>query len=102
MKYQNGSKTSVKMLIILLNLLAVSGTAIGEEKIMKLNSMVYCGPWGGYSEKDKYKFPIDTRERARAALSYAYWAPNPEDIRECVCHYYQDLPSCIDRARRKK
>lgn len=82
----------------------VFGTAIGEEqqRIMKLDSMVYCGPWGGYSDEvGKYKYPIETRERARAALSYAYWAPNPDGIRECVCHYYPDLPSCIDRAKRK-
>ncbi len=90
------------MLIVLINILLASGTAIGKDKIMKLNSMVYCGPWGGYSEKEgKYKFPIDTRERARSALSYAYWAPNPEGIRNCVCTYYPDLPSCIDRTKRR-
>lgn len=90
--------------MILLNILVVFGNAHGKEKIMKLDSMVYCGPWGGYQkeEEGRYKYPIDTRERARSALSYAYWAPNPEGIRECVCHYYPDLPSCIDRERRKK
>lgn len=82
-----------------------SGNVLGEEnqRIMKLDSMVYCGPWGGYKKDEgKYKYPIETRERARAALSYAYWAPNPDGIRNCVCHYYPDLPSCIERKKHEK
>lgn len=92
------------MLTIILSTVAVFGIATGEEtqRIMKLDSQIYCGPYGGYKRNEgNHKYPIETREKARAALSYAYWAPNPEGIRNCVCKYYPDMPSCIDRARKK-
>lgn len=34
-----------KLLMILLNILVVFGNAHGEEKIMKLDSIIYCGSW---------------------------------------------------------
>jgi hypothetical protein len=55
------------------------------------NEIIYCGPAGGEGE---YKYPIDTRAKARAALSYAWWAKNPQGIKDCVCEHYPDFPSC--------
>lgn len=75
------------------------GIAHGEETIQGTTTMIYCGSSGGYQPSEN-KFPINTRAKARAALSYAYWAPNPEGIRECVCLHYPDFPSCIKRKER--
>lgn len=59
------------------------------------HKLVYCGKYAGYPrDQGTYRFPIETREKARAALAYAHWAPNPEAIRMCVCEYYPDLPTC--------
>lgn len=104
MKYHAGFLTFVALAIwTLSNILAASGNALGNTLIQKTETMVYCGPYGDYpKETGKYKFPIDTRAKARAALSYANWAPNPEGIRECVCKHYPDFPSCIKRSRRTK
>ncbi len=41
----------------------------------------FCGPAGGACP---YTYPVNTRKRARAALSYARHAPNPEGIKECA------------------
>ena len=56
----------------------------------ELPKVVYCGPEGGHK---KYGFPIKARGQARAALSYAHWAPEPDGIRRCVCRHF-DFPSC--------
>lgn len=42
---------------------------------------LFCGPEGG---APPFTYPVNTRERARAALAYARHAPNPEGIRRCV------------------
>jgi hypothetical protein len=42
----------------------------------------FCGPEGGVSCPTS--FPVNTKEHARRALSYARYAPNPEGIRRCV------------------
>ena len=44
------------------------------------NSM-FCGPEGGACPGT---YPVNTPKRARAALSYARHAPNPEGIRRCT------------------
>lgn len=41
----------------------------------------FCGPSGGSCPGT---FPVNTRGRARAALAYARYAPEPEGIKECV------------------
>jgi len=41
----------------------------------------FCGPEGGSC---RYTYPVNTPGRARAALSYARHAPDPEGIRECA------------------
>jgi|TARA_Y100000310_G_scaffold198036_1_gene198064 hypothetical protein len=51
----------------------------------------YCGKAGGAPAKS---YPVNTRARAKAALSYARHAPKPNGIRECVCRHYSSLPSC--------
>lgn len=51
----------------------------------------FCGPSGG---APKGTYPVGTRKRARAAISYARHAPNPGGIKKCVCRHWPDLPSC--------
>lgn len=41
----------------------------------------FCGPAGGAMQ---YTYPVNTPGRARAALSYARHAPNPEGIKMCA------------------
>jgi|TARA_R110002020_G_scaffold135040_3_gene301647 hypothetical protein len=41
----------------------------------------FCGPAGGAPEGS---YPVNSEKRARAALSYAHNAPNPEGIKNCV------------------
>ena len=41
----------------------------------------FCGPAGGSCPRT---YPVNTRQRARAALSYARHAPNPSGIKRCV------------------
>lgn len=66
-----------------------------KRRKMGLEAPIYCGVRGGYSDKDGWwRFPIGTRGQARAALSYAHWAPDPDGIRRCVCEYYPSFPSC--------
>lgn len=48
----------------------------------------FAGPAGG---APKGSFPINTRKRAKAALSYARNAPNPGGIRKAVHRKYPSL-----------
>ena len=48
----------------------------------------FAGAAGGSS---KYSYPINTKKRARAALSYAHNAPNPEGIKKKVYSKYPAL-----------
>jgi len=48
----------------------------------------FAGASGGAS---KYSYPINTVKRAKAALSYAHNAPNPEGIRKKVHAKYPKL-----------
>jgi len=48
----------------------------------------FAGASGG---ADKYSYPINTRARAKAALSYAHNAPNPSGIRKAVARKYPGL-----------
>lgn len=65
----------------------------GYRRKQELPETIVCGPQGGYPKNEWWHFPIQTRGQARAALSYAHWAPNPEGIRQCVCEHF-DFPSC--------
>jgi hypothetical protein len=42
---------------------------------------LFCGPEGGSCPGT---YPVNTPGRARAALSYARFAPNPQGIRDCA------------------
>ena len=72
------------------------GVKIGEEKIKKLKKTggssnigrysnieerENCGPSGGAAPGT---YPVNSKKRCRAALSYARHAPNPSGIRRCV------------------
>lgn len=48
----------------------------------------FCGASGGSS---KYSYPVDSKKRCNAALSYARNAPNPEGIRACVKRKCKDM-----------
>ena len=48
----------------------------------------FAGPSGG---APKGSYPINTRKRAKAALSYARHAPNPQGIRNAVHRQYPSL-----------
>lgn len=53
----------------------------GGSNVGKYKSGPFCGPSGGAPAGS---FPINTRKRAVAALSYARNAPNPAGIKACV------------------
>lgn len=46
---------------------------------------------GGAGGSSKYSYPINTEKRAKAALSYARNAPNPEGIKKKVYSKYPAL-----------
>lgn len=59
---------------------------VGKYKTVKKKD--FAGTKGGAAPGS---FPINTRKRARAALSYAHNAPNPEGIRAAVHKKYPSL-----------
>ena len=59
---------------------------VGEYK--KVSPKDFAGSAGGSSE---YSYPINTKKRAKAALSYARNAPNPSGIKKSVYKKYPDL-----------
>jgi hypothetical protein len=63
----------------------------GGSNAGKYKSGPFCGPSGG---APKGTYPVNTKARAIAALSYARHAPNPAGIRKCVCRHWPSLPSC--------
>lgn len=48
----------------------------------------FCGPSGGAPTGT---FPINTKKRARSALSYAHNAPNPNGIKKCVYNHWPSI-----------
>ena len=62
------------------------GGSVGKYKNVKESEMA--GKAGGAPEGS---FPIDTKDRAKNALSRAHFAPNPEGIRKAVEKKYPDL-----------
>lgn len=60
-------------------------------------------PWGT-EEKLSTKAgssPVNTLKRARAALAYAHYAPNPEGIRKAVYAKYPDLKKRHEEREKK-
>lgn len=55
------------------------GSNVGKYK--KVSKGDFCGSAGG---APKGSYPVNTKKRARAALSYAHNAPNPAGIKRCV------------------
>jgi hypothetical protein len=59
-------------------------TASGRKQYLKYKDVpadLFCGPDGGYPPGT---YPVNTKTRCIAALSYARHAPNPCGIAECV------------------
>lgn len=69
------------------------GSNVGKYPSVK----TFAGPAGG---APKGSFPINTRKRAIAALSYKRHASNPAGIKRAVCAKYPTLPAC--KKNRKK
>lgn len=46
---------------------------------------------GAKGSSSKYSFPINSKKRARAALSRAHFAPNPTGIKKAVYKKYPSL-----------
>ena len=57
-------------------------------KYKNVSPKKFAGASGGAS---KYSFPINTKARARNALSRAHFAPNPEGIKAKVYKMYPSL-----------
>ncbi len=71
------------------------GSNVGEYPGVKK----FAGPAGG---APKGSFPINTKKRAKAALSYARNAPNPAGIKSAVAKAYPGLPSSKKKAAKKR
>ena len=63
----------------------------GGSNVGKHKTGPFCGPAGG---APKGSYPVNTRKRGIAALSYARHAPNPGGIKSCVCKHHPSLPAC--------
>lgn len=61
-------------------------------KYKKVSKKEFCGPAGGAAEGT---YPVNSKKRCSAALSYAHNAPNPKGIRECVKR------KCAAKAKKK-
>lgn len=70
------------------------GSNIGTYK--NVPESEFAGPSGGAPQGT---YPINTKKRARAALSYAHNAPNPSGIKKKV---YKEYPSLNKKNQRKK
>ena len=82
-----------------------------EEKIRKKAGSSNVGKYKSVSPKEfagssggssKYSYPINTEKRAKAALSYAHNAPNPEGIKKKVYSKYPGLKKRHDARAKKK
>lgn len=62
------------------------GSSVGEYKNVSKSN--FAGPKGGAPQGS---FPINTKERAKAALSYAHNAPKPQGIKNAVYSKYPSL-----------
>jgi hypothetical protein len=69
------------------------GSNVGKYKNVKKGE--FCGPAGG---SPAGSYPVNTKKRARAALAYAHYAPNPSGIKKCV---YRKFPE-LGKAKKKK
>lgn len=56
-------------------------TNANRNKYPDVKASDFCGSSGGSCAR---AYPVNTPGRARAALSYARYAPNPEGIKSCV------------------
>lgn len=70
------------------------GSNVGKYKNVKKGS--FCGPSGGAPSGS---FPVNSKKRARAALTYARNAPNPSGIKSCV---YKKFPEFTNKKSNKK
>lgn len=62
------------------------GSSVGS--YTNVNKSEFAGPKGGAPQGS---YPINTEKRAKAALSYAHNAPNPQGIKNAVYGKYPEL-----------
>jgi hypothetical protein len=62
------------------------GSNVGKYK--KVPEQDFAGPQGN---APKGSYPINTKDRAKSALSYSRYAPDPEGIKNAVYKKYPDL-----------
>lgn len=70
----------------------------GGSNVGKYKKGPFCGPSGGAPAGS---YPVNTRARAIAAISYARHAPRPAGIKACVCRHYSDLPACSKKKEKQ-
>jgi|GEM_PF-1186205 len=68
----------------------------GGSNVGKYRKGPFCGPSGG---APKGSYPVNTRKRAIAAISYSRHAPNPAGIKKCVCRHWPSLPACSKKKK---
>ena len=68
----------------------------GGSNVGKHKTGPFCGPAGGAPAGS---YPVNTKKRAIAALSYARHAPNPAGIKDCVCKHWGSLPACKSKKK---
>lgn len=73
------------------------GSNVGEYKGVK--SSEFAGKSGGAPAGS---YPINTKKRARAALSYAHNAPDPAGIKRKVYSKYPELKKAHEKDEKKK
>lgn len=73
------------------------GSSVGRYKNVKKKD--FAGPKGG---SPKGSFPINNLKRAKAALSYAHNAPDPDAIRRAVYAKYPELGKRHQKRMKRK
>ncbi len=68
----------------------------GGANVGKYKTGPFCGPAGG---APKGSYPVNTKKRAIAALSYARHAPNPAGVKACVCKHWSSLDACKSKKK---
>ncbi len=73
------------------------GSNVGKYKTVSKTE--FAGPKGG---APKGSFPINTKKRAKAALSYARNAPNPSGVKSAVYKKYPGLKKSKEKREGKE
>lgn len=78
---------------------------LSAEERKNLPKKSFASPQGVGDDKSTNAYPIDTRERAVAALARVEQHGSPEEkrrVQAAVCKKYPDLPACKERNQQSK